>query len=176
MNFFQLYPSLKSIQKMYIRRKVFSRAIDHETGEEKLFSVNEVISEESYQRMFAKAEKEEEEKPKKGTLRKVGKGVAIGGALASLGGGAIEHVMADKAVSKMAEKKGSVKLGKGLNSSLFGGKNPGNSIRVVERTLLKNKGFKTARRADKLGTAAALAGTGAYLAGRYLDKKKKDKE
>ncbi len=159
---------------MYIRRKVFSRAIDSETGEEKLFSVNEVISEESYQRMFSKDE--EEEKPKKGTLRKVGKGVAIGGALASLGGGAIEHVMADKAVSKMAEKKGSVKLGKGLNSSLFGGKNPGNSIRVVERTLLKNKGFKTARRADKLGTAAALAGTGAYLAGRYLDKKKKDKE
>ena len=33
---------------MYIRRKVFSRAIDHETGEERLFSVNEVISEEAY--------------------------------------------------------------------------------------------------------------------------------
>ena len=54
---------------MYIRRKVFSVLVD-ETGEERLYSVNETILED---RIFAK--KEEEEETKKGSK---GKKIALG--------------------------------------------------------------------------------------------------
>lgn len=45
---------------MYIRRKVFSTYIDEETGEEKMFSVNEIVSEEAYleQHQFSEEKKE----------------------------------------------------------------------------------------------------------------------
>lgn len=38
---------------MYIRRKVFSVAVDQLTGEEKLFSTTEILSEEAYQKQFS---------------------------------------------------------------------------------------------------------------------------
>ena len=66
---------------MYIRRKVFSVLVD-ETGEERLYSVNETILED---RIFTK--KEEEEEPKKGGK---GKKIALGiaGAVATTAAGA----------------------------------------------------------------------------------------
>jgi len=47
---------------MYIRRKVFSTFIDTETGEERLFSTTEIISEESYlEGLFSESESEQKE-------------------------------------------------------------------------------------------------------------------
>ena len=68
---------------MYIRRKVFSILVD-ETGEERLYSVNETILED---RIFAKKEEEEKEEPKKGGK---GKKIALGiaGAVATTAAGA----------------------------------------------------------------------------------------
>ena len=65
---------------MYIRRKVFSILVD-ESGEERLYSVNETLLED---RMFAK--KEEEPKKKSGKGKKVALGVT--GAVATTAAGA----------------------------------------------------------------------------------------
>ena len=47
---------------MYIRRKVFSTYIDEETGEEKLFSTTEIMSEESYlEKLYSENEPEQKE-------------------------------------------------------------------------------------------------------------------
>ena len=47
---------------MYIRRKVFSSYIDKTTGEEKLFSTTELMSEESYlERLYSENELEQKE-------------------------------------------------------------------------------------------------------------------
>ena len=47
---------------MYIRRKVFSAYIDEETGEEKLFSTTEIMSEESYlEKLYSESEPEQKE-------------------------------------------------------------------------------------------------------------------
>jgi len=49
---------------MYIRRKVFSTFIDTETGEERLFSTTEIMSEEEYiERMYSEEEDETKLKP-----------------------------------------------------------------------------------------------------------------
>ena len=70
---------------MYIRRKVFSTYIDEETGEEKLFSVNEIISEDEYvERLYAETAKEEKKKkiglsPLIDSHRGLGRSLLIGG-------------------------------------------------------------------------------------------------
>ena len=47
---------------MYIRRKVFSIAYDEATGEEKLFSTTEIMSEESYlEKLYSESEPEQKE-------------------------------------------------------------------------------------------------------------------
>ena len=44
---------------MFIKRNVYFSAIDQETGEERLFSVNEVLDEETYlERLYSEGEKE----------------------------------------------------------------------------------------------------------------------
>lgn len=70
---------------MYIKRNVYFSAIDQETGEEKLFSVNEIISESDYQKMFAEAA-EEKKSSKAKTAAKVAGGTAAGATV--LAGGA----------------------------------------------------------------------------------------
>lgn len=55
---------------MLIKRNVFFSAIDQETGEEKLFSVNEVLTEEEYlERIFSE---KKDDKPKMSKLDKLG--------------------------------------------------------------------------------------------------------
>ena len=44
---------------MYIKRNVYFSAIDQETGEEKLFCVNEVLDEDTYlERLYSEGEDE----------------------------------------------------------------------------------------------------------------------
>lgn len=90
---------------MYIRRKVFSVAID-ENGEEKLFSTTEIMSEESYlEKAYAEAEAEKKSS--------TGKKVAIGaGATAAAGAGGIygagklgEKIRKNRILANRAEVK-----------------------------------------------------------------------
>jgi hypothetical protein len=84
---------------MYIRRKVFSVAID-ESGEEKLFSTTEIMSEDSYlEKIYAEAEAEKKSS--------TGKKVAIGaGATAAAGAGGIYGAgkLGEKMVKSAAKK------------------------------------------------------------------------
>lgn len=94
---------------MYIKRNVYFSAIDQESGEEKLFSVNEVLSEDEYlERMYAEAE-EEEKKSKAKTAAKVAGGVAGGTAVvggAAYGGEKLLNKAGEKIVNKIAGKRG----------------------------------------------------------------------
>jgi hypothetical protein len=70
---------------MYIRRKVFSVAID-ENGEEKLFSTTEIMSEDSYiEKVYAEAE-EAEKKSSVGKKVAIGAGATAGVGAAGVGG------------------------------------------------------------------------------------------
>lgn len=153
---------------MYIRRKVFARLTD-EMGEEKLFSVNETILSDCEDREFS--EKEE----KKSKIRTAGKIAALTGAGASLAGGIAENVIADKIAQKAADKVGVAKLGKGI-ASKFVGFGADEAAEMTGRAVTRNKAFKKAARADKIGAGVALAGTAAYLYGRHKDKKNSKKD
>lgn len=93
---------------MYIKRNVYFSAIDQESGEEKLFSVNEVLSEDEYlERMYAEAEEEKKSKAK--TAAKVAGGVAGGTAVvggAAYGGEKLLNKAGEKIVNKIAGKRG----------------------------------------------------------------------
>ena len=153
---------------MYIRRKVFACLTD-EMGEEKLFSVNETILSDCEDREFS--EKEE----KKSKIRTAGKIAALTGAGASLAGGIAENVIADKIAQKAADKVGVAKLGKGI-ASKFVGFGADEAAEMTGRAVTRNKAFKKAARADKIGAGVALAGTAAYLYGRHKDKKNSKKD
>lgn len=153
---------------MYIRRKVFACLTD-EMGEEKLFSVNETILSDCEDREFS--EKEE----KKSKIRTAGKIAALTGAGASLAGGIAENVIADKVANKVADKVGVAKLGKGI-ASKFVGFGADEAAEMTGRAVTRNKAFKKAARADKIGAGVALAGTAAYLYGRHKDKKNSKKD
>lgn len=154
---------------MYIRRKVFSRLWDEETNEEKLFSVNEIVLGED--RVFSEKQGEE----KKSKIRTAGKIAAIGSGTVALGSGITTNVIADKLATKVAKKYGVEKLGLGAGSGYYG-VNAKRAADVTEGILGRNKIFKAAIKADKIGTGIALAGTAAYLYGRHKDKKNKKEE
>ena len=101
---------------MYIRRKVFSVCLD-ENGEERLFSTNEVISEESYLKMFA--EKEEKKGMSKGKKRALIAAGAVAGTAAGLYG-------ANKLGHHMLKKNAESKMGKYLAA-------PGDKIAEVSK-------------------------------------------
>ena len=90
---------------MYIRRKVFSVAIDQTTGQERLFSTTEIVSEEAYLKMFSS--KDDAKGAAKGAA--VGAGVAGLGAAGMYGAGKLGKVLknrrelADKATRAEAE-------------------------------------------------------------------------
>ena len=94
---------------MYIRRKVFSVAYDEATGEEKLFSTTEIMSEESYiEKLYAEAEAEDK-KSHRGRNIAIGAGAA-GAGVAGVGGGIYgakklgEHIV-NKAVEDLVNDK-----------------------------------------------------------------------
>lgn len=79
---------------MYIRRKVFSVVVDETTGEQKLFSTNEIMDEEAYlQKIYAEAE-EEETSSKKANAKEIAKEAGKGAAVGASGAGAILGGMA----------------------------------------------------------------------------------
>ncbi len=104
---------------MYIRRKVFSVVMDEATGEQKLFSTNEIISEEAYlQKVYAEAEEEEQEKAsKKAKAKKIAKEAAIvGGTGAGLAAGGVGAYYGTKALAGMKDGgkvKNAIKSGAG---------------------------------------------------------------
>jgi hypothetical protein len=91
---------------MYIRRKVFSTFIDTETGEERLFSTTEIMSEEEYiERMYSEEQEESGNKPKKNLIgnhssyRGNGRAYALGGY-----GGVIGRAAGNYAATKAARQ------------------------------------------------------------------------
>ena len=114
---------------MYIRRKVFSVALD-ESGEERYFSTNEIINEEDYldEVMYSDydeddyldeymySDEEEDEKPKKKLSKGAKIAIGVGGGTAALGGGIygakkLGRHMQDKAVEKVGGRKQNLNLG-----------------------------------------------------------------
>ena len=159
---------------MYIKRNVYFSAVDQETGEEKLFCVNEVLDEDTYlERLYSEGEEEK----KSNGLKTAGKAALIGGAGVGIAGGIGEHVIAHKIAKNAANKYGVDRVGSGVNQAFFGvGKKTAKEVgEIASRAVNQNKGFKLANRADKLGTAAALAGGGMLVANKIMNKKK-DKE
>ena len=159
---------------MYIKRNVYFSAIDQETGEEKLFCVNEVLDEATYlERLYSEGEDEK----KSIGLKTAGKAALIGGAGVGIAGGIGENAIAHKIAKNAANKYGVERTGFGANQAFFGvGKKTAKEVgNIASRAIRQNKGFKLARRADGLGTAAALAGGGMLVANKIMNKKK-DKE
>ena len=159
---------------MYIKRNVYFSAIDQETGEEKLFCVNEVLDEDTYlERLYSEGEEEK----KSSGLKTAGKAALICGAGVGIAGGIGENVIAHKIAENAANKYGVERVGSGINQAFFGhGKKSAKKVgEIATRALQQNKGFKLAGRADKLGTAAALAGGGMLVANKIMNKQK-DKE
>ena len=150
---------------MYIRRKVFSVGID-EYGEEKLFSVNEVISEEEYcQRIFAEAEDEEEKKRKSRRVR-IAKGAAKGAAATAgvAGVGAAGVYGANKFAGKAADflkNRGMNKLNieKGLAALQRGGASATKWVKA-------NPKLAAGIAAGTIATGAAVGAGTAALTGR----------
>ena len=133
------------------------------------------LTEEEIDKIIVERYNDKDEKTKV-FIRKVGKGVAIGGAAAGLAGGIAENVLIDRAVvDKAAREKGLVKLGHGANSTLMG-INAKKAADEVVAGLKKNKKMKVAKAADIAGLSAAALGTGAYLYGRHKDKKKAEQK
>ena len=147
---------------------MFSRIWDEETTDERLFSVNETILSgiDCEDRDFS--EKEEQ----KSKIRTAGKVAALTGAGAALAGGIAEHVIADKVAGKVADRVGTLRAGRGVASKFMSPK----AAEMTGRVLKQNKAFRTAVKADKIGTGLALAGTAAYLYGRHKDKKNSMKD
>lgn len=159
---------------MYIKRNVYFSAVDQETGEEKLFCVNEVLDEDTYlERLYSEGEDEK----KSNGLKTAGKAALIGGAGVGIAGGIGEHAIAHKIAKNAANKYGVERSGIGANQAFFGvGKKTAREVgEIASRAVNQNKGFKLANRADKLGTVAALAGGGMLVANKIMNKKK-DKE
>lgn len=136
---------------MYIRRKVFSVAID-ENGEEKLFSTTEIMSEESYlEKAYAEAEAE---KKKSST----GKKVAIGaGATAAAGAGGIygagklgEKIRKNRILANRAEVKEAQSVINSLKNdeALMKMKQGKESLNKAQEAL-KNAGTKKAGAVEK---------------------------
>ena len=159
---------------MYIKRNVYFSAVDQETGEEKLFCVNEVLDEETYlERLYSEGEEEK----KSNGLKTAGKAALIGGAGVGIAGGIEGNVIAHKIAKNAANKYGVDRVGVGVNQGFFGiGKKTAKEVgEIATRAVKQNKGFRLANRAANLGTAAALAGGGMLVANKIMNKKK-DKE
>lgn len=112
---------------MYIRRKVFSVAIDQTTGEEKLFSTTEIVSEEAYLKMFSENENVEGKKKiplsKVDSHRGLGRSLLIGGPVGAIGAytgkGAADKAdregKSDEDIVRAASKRGRL-VGAGLGA------------------------------------------------------------
>ena len=141
---------------MYIRRKVFSVALD-ENGEERYFSTNEIINEEDYLDEVLYSEKKEKEKKSH-----LGRNIALGTAgTAALAGGGI--YAADR-IGKNIEYK---------NLAKWAETNPNNEKVLEELEKKIAKGRKLRKPAETIVDSSKYVGEKAKEAGKYVGKKAK---
>jgi hypothetical protein len=170
---------------MYIRRKVFSLAVDQETGEEKLFSTTDYQSQKEFSEK--KAQKDKDTK-----AEKAAKATTIGGATVGLGAGAVSlgaeigRKKVKKATNQLEMEKANI-LDKAKKATV-GGKTIPTLTKNQEADLeIKKAAQKKLQKIDKVlekvskkGTKAGIAGVGASVAGavayKALKKKKEQKE
>ena len=160
---------------MYIRRKVFSLAVDKETGEEKLFSTTDIQSQKEFSEK--KAQKDKDTK-----AEKAAKATTIGGATVGLGAGVAGLSLDTKKLGKKIEdyelKKGAldnvkeVRIAAGLDSTV--------AKRDSDKLAKKIRTLKIAEKASKHSGKIGLAGVGTSIGGgivyKALKKKKDQKE
>ena len=83
---------------MLIKRNVYFSAIDQETGEEKLFSVSEVLDEETYlERLYSECKEDEKKSSTGKKVAAVGAGTVAAGAGAVYGANKVGKHMVKKA-------------------------------------------------------------------------------
>ena len=176
---------------MYIRRKVFSVVYDETTGEEKLFSVNEIINEEAYleQHQFS----EEKKEGKKIALSKVDSNRGLGRSL-FLGGlpGAYAAHAGKKAANKADEegksdseiidaaakagKKRGMKVGAAIGAlGIAGGAASGHSLGKVYKRYTGKYSKDALARGIGRGTRNALIAGALTTGAGYLGAKKNAK-
>ena len=151
---------------MYIRRKVFSVALD-ESGEERYFSTNEIINEEDYlNEVMYSEEPSNEELVKDLNNRKYKRNNTIGYGAAGAGLGL--SVGTAVALRGKNQKKITEAFTKELMSA-----NPGRQ----KLSKLANKAGKNAGKGALKGAAVGTAalGTLGYLRGRYKANKREDR-
>jgi hypothetical protein len=157
---------------MYIRRKVFSLAVDKETGEEKLFSTTDIQSQKEFSEK--KAQKDKDTK-----AEKAAKATTIGGATVGLGAGVAGLSLDTKKLGKKIEdyelKKGAldnvkeVRIAAGLDSTV--------AKRDSDKLAKKIRTLKIAEKASKHSGKIGLVGVGTSIGGGVAYKalkKKKD--
>jgi len=184
---------------MLVKRNVYFSAID-ESGEERLYSTNEVISEEDYLEMLFSDneddEDEDEKKSDKNLAEKVGKGAMVAGGAGTAGAVLVPGTKASVRPYKEAISKlpGALKV---IAKNKLGRKLTDKDIKKAQDYLdaLKKIHKKAAlqdidtyaRRASKVvkdsavknakgGLAVTAVGAGLYAAGKLAKKKEKKKE
>jgi len=164
---------------MYIRRKVFSVAYDEVTGEEKLFSTTEILSEDAYmEKLYAEVEEEEKKNRIKGSaigagVAATGVGVGAAGAYGLKKGGEYFGKVANKRSDKIVRKvmqEADLKKKDALRGSLKRSQNLEKGLAAIQ------KGGASATRwvksNPKLAASIAAAGVAAGAAtGAAIGKK-----
>jgi len=112
---------------MLIKRNVYFSAVDEETGEERLFSVNEIMTEEEYlERMYSEEQRELGDKPKKNLIgnqssyRGNGRAYILGGGEAGIIGRAAGNYAATKAARQGKSDEEVMDRGKKVAGSVGG--------------------------------------------------------
>ena len=165
---------------MYIRRKVFSLAVDQETGEEKLFSTTDIQSQKEFSEK--KAQKDKDTK-----AEKAAKATTIGGATVGLGasaaglGAEIGRKKVSKKLAKAEVKKEAAeaieKAAKDMG--MEAPKTKEELIKMAKKVEKLKKADKVLEKVSKHAPKAALAGVGASVAAGTaykLARKKKDQK
>ena len=164
---------------MLIKRNVYFSAVDQETGEERLFSVNEIMTEEEYlERMYSETKEKKEKKEKMsgkkkaaiaGTAALVGAGAVVGGkkygrALETAGAKVLNNAHVNPGKLGEAVNKSKVTVGKVMQAPAdFITKGVGKAAN--SKTGMKVRGY--------LSEAALKAEEAAYKAKDKLAKSKK---
>lgn len=150
---------------MYIKRNVYFSAIDQETGEERLFSVNEVLDEETYlERLYSESEKKDRKSlsrvdSHKGLKRAILTSPITGGG--SLVGGYIAKNKADELDSK----------GMSDDDILIGAKSHGGKVGAVTGAVTGTAGALTRGLKPVHAAMTGLAGAGlGYIGGSQAAK------
>lgn len=170
---------------MYIRRKAFSVVRDEETGEEKLFSTTEIMSEEAYlERLYSEKSKKDEKKAK------IAGGVAAGLGIGSMiaGNKSLDAALKSKEIADSYnmnnllhkyDKKIAAKTG--TTASPFVGiiGDPDKVKKAEElskrhRKIVQRAVDNQAKKANELGAVGAALGAASLGAAAYGLKKKRD--